>query len=221
MSRTNPSEALERLAMTLNYPRREAISINELSEKTNLSWATTRKYVQLLETLGRIAPKITVDENGVTPQEMGENLDDIRDQEDIQLIVYLFTHANIEGSPTAPLDIEDHNDVLAQYEETIQELAQLGWIKRNEETIQLTPEGISIAGPAYSRIRNKDIKMRPENPSVEVSEWGKPGHDANILIDDPTDRGSQIKYSNSANAEANWEKEYSDDDFQTTAGVSS
>lgn len=224
MTRTNPSEALERLAMTLNYPRREPISINELSEKTDLSWATTQKYVKLLETLGRIAPKISVDENGVTPKGLGDNLYDIRDQDDIQLVIYLFTHAQIKGSPTAPLNTEDHRDVLCQYEDTIDELVELGWLEESGDSIKLTPEGVSIAGPAYSRIRNNDIDIGPKHVATRVPTPNEQSHEANILVDDPTEGGDQFMYSRATNADADWEGGYSrdnKDDFKPATGISS
>lgn len=207
--------------MTLNYPRREPISINKLSEKTDLSWATTKKYVQLLETLGRISPKISVDENGVTAKELGDNLHDIRDQDDIQLLIYLFTHARMQGSPTGPLDIEEHIDVLDQYEETIRDLDELGWIEHTDDAISLTPEGVSIAGPAHSRIRNKDIDTGPKYAATHVSGSGEQTHDANILIDDPTRGNAPVEYTDATQLEADWEKDYDQDDFQLSAGMSS
>lgn len=225
MSRTNPSEALERLSMTLSYPRREPISINELSEKTDLSWATTKKYVKLLETLGRIAPKVSVNENGVTPKEVGENLYDIGDQEDIQLVIYLFTHSKIQGSPAAPLDVEDHRDVLGQYEGTIDELVELGWIEHTGDSISLTPEGVSIAGPAYSRIRNKDIDIGPKHTATRNFEPIEQTHDANILVDNPREGTDQFVYSSATNTDADWDGGYSrdesKDDFKPATGVSS
>lgn len=155
-SRTNPSDALERLAWTLNYHRGETVSINHLAELTDLSWATTQKYTQLLETLARIAPKVTVDTNGVTVDDIGTNLSSIWEQKDIQLIVYLLVHADIKGGPTEQLDYNEHYTVLHQYEQTIDRLEELGWLKRSGDAIQLTPKGVSIAGPARSKLRNTD-----------------------------------------------------------------
>lgn len=177
--------------------------------------------MQLLETLGRIAPKISVGENGVTPEELGDNLHDIRDQEDIQLVIYLFTHARIQGNPTASLDLEEHSDVLSQYEETITTLEELGWIERNQGTIKLTAEGVSIAGPAYSRMRNRDLSTGPKYAATHASEVDEQTHDANILIDDPGANGLQIEYSTATDTETDWEENYTEDDFHPSTGVSS
>lgn len=217
MSRTNPSEAIERLAMTLNYPRREPLSINELAEKTDLSWATTKKYVQLLETLGRISPKISVNKDGVTSVQLSENFHDIEDEQDIQLVVYLFTHANIKGNPTAPLDLETH-EVLKNYEEEIDELSDLGWVKVSDETIQLTPEGVSIAGPAHSRLRNQDIEVRPNHTKSQSTTRPESSGSANILVDDP---GQDEPISGTkSNVSETWEDDYSENDFGEGAKVS-
>jgi predicted transcriptional regulator len=210
--------------MTLNFPRREPLSINELSEKTDLSWATTQKYVQLLEALGRIAPKISINKDGVTPIECGENFYDIDDQEDIQLVIYLFTHANIEGGPTTALDIDTHSDVLIQYEKTIEELEKLGWLELTEDTIRLTSEGVSIAGPAHSRIRNQDIEVRPNHTRVQATSRPESSGDANILIDDPAgDEPISTTKSKTErpNTETNWADDYSKNDFAKRTRVSS
>lgn len=166
-SRTNPAEALERLAWTLNYHRGETVSINQLAETADLSWATAQKYAQLLEVLGPIAPKVTTDEDGVTVRDIGTNLESIWEKKDTQLIVYLLVHAEIEGGPTEPLDYDEHYNVLHQYEETIERLDELDWIKREDDTIQLTPKGVSIAGPARSELRNSDTQ-----PSSLATETG-------------------------------------------------
>jgi hypothetical protein len=208
--------------MTLNFPRREPLSINELSEKTDLSWATTQKYVQLLERLGRISPKISIDKDGVTPIDCGRNFYDINDQKDIQLVIYLFTHANIEGGPTTALDIDTHSDVLTQYEETIEELEKLGWLELTEDTIRLTPEGVSIAGPAHSRIRNQDIEVRPSHIRAQATSLPESSGDANILIDDPAG-GEPISTTKSKterqDTKSNWDEEYSKSDFAKRTGA--
>ena len=219
MSRTNPSEAIERLAMTLNFPRREPLSINELSEKTGLSWATTQKYVQLLETLGRIAPKVSVDEEGVTPLELGANIYDIQDQKDIRLVIYLFAHAKIEGSPTASLDIEDHSDVLDQYKPVIDELEQIGWIERTEDTIQLTPEGVSIAGPAYSRIKNQTLETSTNTRTTQSTSKASSLTNSGILIEDSGRVMEDIKSKTKSEHKTDWGGDHSEDDFRKTDGL--
>lgn len=220
MPRTNPSKALERLAMTLNFPRREPISINELAGKTDLSWATTKKYVQLLEVLGRVAPRISVDEEGVTPLEIGENLNDIRNQEDIQVILYIFTHAKIKDTPATHLNFEEHSDVLSKYEEILEELEDLGWIEKTDDTIGLTPEGVSIAGQAHSRVRNKDLEPFSREKGIQSTGQEDKSHQAGILVDDPSVKDN-ISYKEETTSKEHWEEnDYDDPNFQTIEGIS-
>lgn len=207
--------------MTLNYPRGEPISINDLSEKTDLSWATTKKYVQLLETLGRIAPRVSVDENGVTALEIGENLHDISDQEDIQLVIYLFTHAKIQGNPTAPLSLDEHSDVLDQYKDTIQQLDDLGWVECSDDTIKLTPEGVSIAGPAYSRIRNTETEPRSKTADTQITQTREISNYENVQFDLPMDPGKESKYTQDSQTETDWNENQNKKNFRTTDGISS
>lgn len=166
-SRTDAENALERLAWTLNFHRGESISVNKLATKTGLSWGTAQKYTKLLEVLNRIAPSISVGEDGITVTDVGKNLQDLQKQEDIQLLVYLLTQAEIEGGPMEPLDIEEHADVFHKYRDTIEELSQLGWIEHGTTTIKLAPEGVAIAGPARSQVRNSDSRRTTETQEVQ------------------------------------------------------
>lgn len=158
--RTDASEALERLAWTLNYHEDESISVNKLAEKTNLSWATAKKYTQVLERLSRIAPEIKREDEGISVSSVGDNLACIRDRPETQLIVYLITHAENSGSSVESIPIEDHRDVLDRYEATIDHLEDIGWIARDddEDTIRLTPAGVAQAGQARSKLRNTDVE---------------------------------------------------------------
>lgn len=166
-SRTDASEALERLAWALNYQGEEAVSVNELADRTGLSWATTKKYTQLLEVLSRIAPEVKTEDDGITINKIGKNMESIRRERDQQLLLYLLVHAEANDGPTEPLDISQHQSVLSDYEETIDHLCDLGWIERDTDagTIQLTPKGTSIAGSVRSELRNTDI----EHPSTETA----------------------------------------------------
>lgn len=166
-SRTDAENALERLAWTLNFHRGESISINKLANKTGLSWATAQKYTTLLEVLNRIAPRISVGEDGVTVRNVGENLKSLQKQKDLQLLIYLLTHAEIEGGPMEPLEIEEHSDVFRKYPETIEELKQLGWIEHSTSTIKLAPVGVAIAGPARSRVRDSGIEDTPKTEEIQ------------------------------------------------------
>jgi len=220
--RTDPSDALERLAWTLNYREGETLSVNELANKTDLSWATAKKYTQLLERLSRISPSIETTDDGVSVNSVGDNLACIRDRPETQLIVYLLTHAEFAGGAREPFSIENHRDVLSRYEETLSRLQDIGWVEvdENENTIRLTPTGLSQAGPARSKLRNTNV----ESPSVvEVADKGEiirtsdaatksnwaSGDYATDQTTQGTGIGSSPSYNNdfeSANSSDNWSR---------------
>ncbi|WP_143416485.1 hypothetical protein [Halobacterium hubeiense] len=156
--RTNASEALERLAWTLNFHEDGLISVNKVAEKTDLSWATAKKYTQLLERLSRIAPEVEDVDEGIEVRSIGRTLASLRGQKEPQLLVYLITQAENKGKSTDPISIATHQDVLSRYEETISELREIGWVNVEEEsdTISLTPTGVAQAGQIRSQIRNID-----------------------------------------------------------------
>lgn len=172
-SRTDASEALERLAWALNYQGEEAVSVNELADRTGLSWATTKKYTQLLEVMSRIAPEVNTEDDGITTNKIGKNMESIRREQDQQLLLYLLVHAEANNNPTESIDIGQHESVLGDYEETIEHLCSLGWIERdsNAGTIRLTPRGVSIAGSVRSELRNTDIERPSAQDPTQAEVW--------------------------------------------------
>jgi DNA-binding transcriptional regulator YhcF (GntR family) len=179
--RTEPTDAIERLAWALNYHQGESISTNKLAKKTGLSWATTKKYVQLLEVLNRIEPDIEVNSDGIMVKKIGDNLGNLKTEKDIQLAIYILQHANIEGETDDTIDKERHAGVLEKYDNTIEELESIGWIATTDETIRITPEGAAIAGPAKSKYRNTDLKESITVPEIttathsDFEEWEQGG----------------------------------------------
>jgi len=156
--RTNASEALERLAWTLNFHDGGPVSVNNIAEKTNLSWATAKKYTQLLERLSRIAPEVKDSDEGIEVRSVGRTLAGLRGQREAQLLVYLITQAENKGKSTESIAIATHQDVLSRYEEIISELQEVGWVNIDEEsgTINLTPTGVAQAGQTRSQLRNTE-----------------------------------------------------------------
>jgi Mn-dependent DtxR family transcriptional regulator len=156
--RTNASEALERLAWTLNFHEDGPTSVNKIAEKTDLSWATAKKYTQLLERLSRIAPDVKNTDEGIEVRSIGKTLASLRGQKEPLLLVYLITQAENKGKSTDPIAIATHQDVLSRYEETISELREIGWVNVEEGggTINLTPTGVAQAGQIRSQLRNTD-----------------------------------------------------------------
>lgn len=175
-SRTEPTDAIERLAWALNYHQGDSISINELADKTGLSWATTKKYSQLLEVLNRISPDIDASSDGITVNKIGDNLDNLQQEKDLQLAIYILQHASINGESDDEIAKERHSDVLEKYSSTIEDLEENGWIECTDETIRITPKGASVAGPARSEYRNADQKKStvvPEVKFIDPGDWNE------------------------------------------------
>lgn len=174
--RTEPSDAIERIAWALNFHSGESISVNRLAEDTNLSWATVKKYSTLLETVSRITPAFDSSNDGIFVKGVGQNLRHLRGQNDLRLLLYILFQAEISGGPTEPIKISEHSDVLRRYEDKIDELHDLNLIEydRESDTIQLQPEGIGMVGPVRSEIRNtnpiKTGKSSELDPNV-VGRW--------------------------------------------------
>lgn len=154
--RTSPTDAIERIAWNLNYYPGETVTLNKLADLTGLSWATVQKYTQLMEALGRILPRIDVTQDGVEVKHQSSNVASLHKQEDLAVLVYLIIQAEIKGDPTESLEIDEHADVLEQYPSTLQNLAEIGWIKRTEGKVKLTPKGVAIAGRTRAEVRNLD-----------------------------------------------------------------
>ena len=175
--RTEPTDAIERIAWALNFHSGESVSINRLAEDTDLSWATVKKYTSLLETVSRITPAFDSDNDGIFVKGVGQNLRHLRGQNDLRLLLYIFFQAEISGGPTAPIEISKHSDVLGKFQDEMQELHDLDLIEydRESDTIRLKPEGIGMIGPVRSEIRNSDLiksgKSSELDPNV-VDQWG-------------------------------------------------
>jgi predicted transcriptional regulator len=175
-SRTEPTDAIERLAWALNYHQGESISINSLAEKTGLSWATTKKYTQLLEVLNRISPDVSATSDGVKVNKIGDNLDSLKQEKDLQLAIYILQHASIDGESDDSISKDRHSDVLEKYSAEIEEIEENGWIESTDDTVRITPEGASIAGPARSEYRNTDVEKSTAVPEVKIidpTEWNE------------------------------------------------
>ncbi len=205
-SRTEPTDAIERLAWALNYHQGDSISTNELANKTGLSWATTKKYTQLLEVLNRISPDIDVSNDGITVNQIGENLDNLKQEKDLQLAIYILQHASINGESDDTIVKEHHSNVLDKYSSTIKELEDNEWIECTDDTIRITPKGASVAGPARSEYRNtnqKESKTVPEVKLINSSEWNeaKPSE-------------SSACWTGSESGKAKKGREFTDTDFE-------
>ncbi|MFK5604768.1 hypothetical protein [Haloferax volcanii] len=175
--RTEPTDAIERIAWALNFHSGESVSVNKLAEETDLSWATTKKYAKLLETVSRITPTFSSGDDGIAVKSVGKNLRQLRGQKDIQLLLYVLTQAENSGGPTEAIKISKNADVLSDYEAEIHELHELGLLECDTEsgTIRLQPEGIGMVGPVRSQVRNTNTAEANDfielDPNI-VGKWG-------------------------------------------------
>lgn len=167
--RTSPKEALERLAWILNYHKGEKVSLNQIAEATGLSWATVQKYTKTIEFIQKIAPEIAVDNDGICVNRRTDIVSELFSDQSTAVAVYLLEQAEIAGDPTQPLELSEHANILEKHDEAVDKIEELGWIEKTDNTIQLTPLGIQIAGSARSDVMNsnrdyirKEVRLQQE-----------------------------------------------------------
>lgn len=187
--RTDPVEALERISWYLNFRQGDTLSLNKISEATGLAWATVQKYTKAIEIIQRLAPRISTTSEGVEVGRRTNSMQMFMADKAPSLAVYLFVQAQQKGAPTSELDISEHQEILNSNSEEIQKMESLGWIEKNEETIELTPLGVQIAGPAHSAFKNgkkKDdvVKIdRSQNRAViDSSDPNKPSDSSRVQV---------------------------------------
>lgn len=153
--RTDPSEALERVAWFLNYHEGDSLSINQIAEATNLSWATAHKYVHTLERLDRISPEITSESGEVTVDERAPAINELFRDEAFALTIFIFDRALSQGdNVTTVVEYEPIADAFDDHEDLLNQIDSLGWVEQSSDGVCLTPQGVRVAGPARSRITN-------------------------------------------------------------------
>ncbi|AFZ73797.1 hypothetical protein [Natronobacterium gregoryi] len=155
--RTSPADAIERLCWILNYVDGDTQSLNSLAEKSDLSWATVRKYITIIETVQKVAPKITVGADGVEIGSRSKAMSDLIEDPVAAFTVYLLTQAEMEGGANEPVDKALFEGVGEEFEDALEHANELGWVSESgEDRIKLTPTGIRVAGPARSEVENFD-----------------------------------------------------------------
>lgn len=157
--RTSPTDALERLSWALNTSTDGPQSLNELAGKASLSWATARKYIQTIETIQKIAPKIAVEKEGVHVGERSRMMEDLFEDPAVALTTYLFVQAKSRNNPSQPMDLDVCSGLDEEFSDTLSQLEDLGWVSISDGEIKLTPKGIQVAGPAHSEINNTDQSL--------------------------------------------------------------
>lgn len=168
--RTSPRDALERLAWHLNFHHEETVSLNRLAEATDLSWATVRKYVEALETQQRVAPQISLTDDGVEVGDRSELVAGLFDDKVDALAVYLLVNARRDGNATNPIDKETHSPVLDRYQDALEELKRHGMVEDTDEGLRLTPKGVRAAGPRASDITSGERDIHSKRGSVRTFE---------------------------------------------------
>lgn len=147
--RTSPTDALELLSWHLNYHRGETLSLNQVAEATGLAWATVHKYLETIQEIQNVAPRVLMDADGVHIGSRTPGMEELFSQGASALAAYFLVHAQSEGNATHPIDWSDHARTLKKYTPLLEKMESLGWIERQEDLIRLTPTGVRIAGPAY------------------------------------------------------------------------
>lgn len=168
--RTSPEDAAQRIAWELNFHKGEEISLNELADLTNLSWATVKKYADLLENLQKIAPEIAISSEGVRSGERTKILESALSEPEQALAVYILLQAESNGGATAKVNTGVLKSVVED-PETLTEMVQLGWIKRSDDHVQLTPLGVKIAGKARSGVLSSTSEVSQDSQTGWKSEY--------------------------------------------------
>jgi len=155
---------MERIAWELNFHQGEEVSLNQLAESTDLSWATVRKYIQLLEDIQKIAPQIEFSEEGVYPGQRTQIVEDTFSNPESALVVYILIHSEIQGGATKEVDIQELEKAIEDTD-VLKRMEQLGWIERSEDQVRLTSLGLRIAGKTRSKIEShtRDVEAEMVN----------------------------------------------------------
>lgn len=197
--RTSPEDAAQRIAWELNFHKGEEISLNELADLTNLSWATVKKYADLIETLQKVTPEIAISSEGIRSGERTNILESVLSEPEQALAVYTLLQAESNGGATAKVDTEVLKTVVED-PETLTEMEQLGWIERSDDSVQLTPIGVKIAGKARSRVLSSTSKISQEPETGWKSEYANAGtsveYERRYELNDPAGEANNQPDSN-------------------------
>jgi len=169
-TRTSPEDAVKRIAWELNFHKGEEASLNEIAELTDLSWATVKKYVDLIEDLQKITPEMAVSTEGVRSGERTEILEDVLSEPEQALAVYILLQAESNGEATAQVDVGTVRNV-AERPGLLTEMERLGWINRSDDSVQLTPIGVKIAGKARSGVLSATSEITQDSQAGWKSEY--------------------------------------------------
>lgn len=178
--RTAPTDALERLAWMLTFHEGDTVSVNHLAETCGMSWATTRKYSQLLEVLSNIAPSVTVTDDGISVSAIATPLRAIEEQSDLAVLLYLLTVADAKGDLLIPIELSTHEPVLSRYGDTLDSLADNGLVSLTDETVSLTPSGVSMSAPIRAKLRAgvmSPVEIPPNPRIVKEEDHASPTDD--------------------------------------------
>lgn len=213
--RTSPTDALERLSWQLNYHQSETISLNQISDSTDLSWATVRKYVQAIETQQKIAPEIALDDEGVEVGRRPSLIDELFKDKAEALAVYILTRARDEGDATAPIERDAHQSVFERYDAALEQLQDRGCVEEADGRIKLTSKGVRIAGPRSGEIAGADRNVTTTRPReiCRSSDGNKIiiTHPDDIDADQPARNADEWRRSQTTRDQSE-PKSYTDDD---------
>lgn len=203
--RTSPTDAMERLSWILNYVDDGPQSLNALADQSDLSWATVQKYINTIETIQKIAPETSKSPDGVETGSKSRAISDLIQDPVAAFTVYLFTQAEMRGSPAEPVDKQLCEGLDEEFENALEQAKELGWVTEvEEEKIKLTPTGIRVAGPAKSEVENADRPINENDLNIhhtgseevitlaneplgnsELQEFPEEGYNTDEYDDDP------------------------------------
>lgn len=144
---------LKTLCWHLNHHNSEDMPTEQIAEEMGLEWGTVYNHILIIDMLNRIAPEITFDNGNVTVDSSASATEQLLSDDALAVGNYIFMCGLVDSDVSREIDISDH-EFLSTRETTIENMVELDWIDRDGNTIKLTPNGISVIGPAQSSVTN-------------------------------------------------------------------
>lgn len=146
-----PRDSIRQLAEILRFYEGETRSIESLAEEAGMEWGEVYNYLRLIEDLQALAPQVDYDDGEVTLGESQHQTPGLYEQETMAVLAYLF----VQTKTVAPLDMDTHAAFFDDHADGVEEALDHGFVEQEDDgTLTLTPDGIGLIGPEYSRCIN-------------------------------------------------------------------
>ena len=146
-----PRDSIRQLAELLRFYEGETRSIEALADEVGMEWGEVYNYLLLIEDLQALAPDVDYDDGEVTVGESQHQTPELYESETMAVLAYLF----VQTKTVDPINMEAHAAFFDDHEDGVEEALDHGFVEQEEDgSLALTPEGIGLIGPEYSRCIN-------------------------------------------------------------------